>query len=175
MAKAKKTGRKAERKAERKPERKPERKTKRKAERKAEPKAARNAKGPAPAGPRIEVDHLFLGTSDFGQSWEFWTQTVGMEGLSSWGDPKYAGSVKLGGGAITVAEGEERRNEELGYEVRHGQPQLFLRTDNLTALHRRMKSRGAKILAGPKETHWGARCFSTEGPDGMVVVFVEGK
>lgn len=142
--------------------------------------STRTARGPGtkasrPAGTRIEVDHLFLGTSDFAASWRFWTETVGMEGLSAWGEPEYAGSVKLGKGSITVAEGEEGPYEELGYDVRHGQPQLFLRTDNLTALHRRMKSRGARVLAGPLKTHWGARCFSVEGPDGMVIVFVEGK
>jgi hypothetical protein len=138
--------------------------------------SAPRPKAPGPtAGGRLELDHLFLGTADFGASWSFWSQTVGLEGLSSWGDPKYAGSLKLGGGSITVAETAEGPYGELAYEVRHGRPQLFLRTVDLDALHRRMVKRGATVLAGPLTTHWGARCFSVKGPDGLVVVFVEGR
>jgi len=149
---------------------------KRAAPRRRAPKAAKGRKGaPRPPGHGVELDHLFLGTSDFAASWSFWSDTVGLEGLSSWGDPKYAGSLRLGGGSITVAAGEEGPYEELKYEVEHGRPQLFLRTPDLSALHRRMVARGATVLAGPLTTHWGARCFSARGPDGLVVVFVEGK
>jgi hypothetical protein len=138
----------------------------------------RSAQRPAKKGPSpgaVELDHLFLGTSDFVTSWSFWADTVGLEGLSSWGEPKYAGSLKLGAGSITVAAGNEGPYEELKYDVRHGRPQLFLRTPDLEGLHRRMVARGARILAGPLTTHWGAKCFSAAAPDGLVVVFVQGK
>jgi hypothetical protein len=62
---------------------------------------------------------------------------------------------------------------ELGTTTRHGVPQVFLRAEGLDALCAGMKSRGAKVLREPFATHWGPRCFTVEGPDGMVVCFVE--
>ena len=129
--------------------------------------------GPRSSGGAPEFDHLFLGTADFGKAWGFWRQVVGLEGLSKWGSPKYAGSVRLGGGSITLAQGEEGPHEELGYVVANGKPQLYLRTSDVDKLHAQVAKRGAKVLRAPLTTHYGARGFSVEGPDGMVVVFSE--
>lgn len=124
------------------------------------------------APPRF--DHLFLGTADFGKAWDFWTRVVGLAGQSRWGSPQYAGSVKLGGGgSITLAQGEEGPYDELGYSVENGRPQLYLRTSDVDSLHAAMKKRGAKVLRGPLTTHYGVRCFSLEGPDGLVVVVAQ--
>jgi predicted enzyme related to lactoylglutathione lyase len=81
--------------------------------------------------------------------------------------------VGLGEASITMAQGEEGPYEELGYTVRNGALQVYLRTDDVDALHAAMAKRGAKVLRAPLSTHYGARCFSVEGPDGMVVVFTQ--
>ncbi len=131
-----------------------------------------------PARPRSparspEFDHIFLGTADFAKAWDFWTNVVGLKGKSKWGSPEYGGTLKLGGGSIALAQGEEGRYEELGYTVSNGNPQLYLRTADVDRLHGQMVKRGAKVLREPQTTHYGARCFSIEGPDGLVVVFTE--
>jgi len=128
---------------------------------------------PRRSGGAPEFDHLFVGTADFAKAWDFWTQVVGLTGESKWGSPEYAGSVRLGGGSVTVAQGEEGPYDELGYTVENGKPQLYLSTPNVDKLHGQMAKRGAKVLRAPLTTHYGARCFSVEGPDGMVVVFTQ--
>lgn len=121
----------------------------------------------------IEVDHMFIGTSDFAGSWRFWTEVVGLKGRGKWGSPEHAGTLGAGHAAITIAQGQEGPHDELGYAVSNGRPQLYLRARDIDALHARMAKRGAKVLRAPLTTHYGARCFSVEGPDGMVVVFTE--
>jgi predicted enzyme related to lactoylglutathione lyase len=131
------------------------------------------ARKPRPKGGALEVDHLFLGTSDFARAWSFWTDVVGLRGEGKWGDPEYAGSVRAGGASLVLAQGEEGPHDELGYDVENGKPQLYLRCPDVDSLHARLVKRGAKVLRAPLTTHYGARCFSVEGPDGMVVVFTE--
>lgn len=127
------------------------------------------------AGAGFDLDHLFLATRDFERTWKFWTQVVGLKGISRWGSPEYAGSIALGGGSIVIAQGEEGFYDELGYTSEVGKPQIYLRTHDVDALYRQMVARGANIVRSPLTTHFGLRCFSVEGPDGMVVVFVESK
>jgi hypothetical protein len=127
------------------------------------------------AAPAVEFDHLFVGTSSFAEAWRFWTHVVGLEGRAQWGNPVYAGTLGAGASSITVAQGEEGPYEELGYEVKNGRPQVYMRAASVDKLHRAMVKRGAKVLRGPLTTHYGARCFSVEGPDGMVVVFEQAR
>lgn len=134
----------------------------------AKPKAKRSSSA-------LDFDHLFFATRDFERTWKFWTEVVGLKGNSRWGSPEYAGSIGLGGGSIVVAEGEEGFYDELGYTSEVGKPQLYVRTRDADALYRQMVSRGANIVRSPLTTHFGLRCFSVEGPDGMVVVFVQGQ
>jgi catechol 2,3-dioxygenase-like lactoylglutathione lyase family enzyme len=137
------------------------------------PKARAQKKRGAPDG--LDFDHLFLATRDFERTWKFWTQVVGLKAISRWGSPEYAGSIALGSGSIVIAHGEEGFYDELGYTSEVGKPQLYVRTRDVDALHRQMVSRGANIVRSPLATHFGLRCFSVEGPDGMVVVFVQSK
>lgn len=125
------------------------------------------------AGSGLDFDHLFLATRDFERAWKFWTQAVGLKGISRWGSPEYAGSIALGGGSIVIAQGEEGFYDELGYTSEVGKPQLYVRALDVDALHRQMVSRGVNIVRSPLTTHFGLRCFSVEGPDGMVVVFTQ--
>ena len=139
---------------------------------------ARRGKRPRttkPKPPTVEFDHLFIGATSFAISWDFWTRVMGLEATSKWGNPEYAGTVALGAGSVTVAQGEEGPYDELGYHVMNGKPQLYLRTKDVDALHKKLAGHGAKVLRGPLTTHYGARCFSVEGPDGMVVVITQAK
>ncbi len=139
-------------------------------------KKRRRAKLKAKAsGGALDFDHLFLATRDFERTWKFWTEVVGLKGRSRWGRPEYAGEIALGGGSIVVAQGEEGFYDELGYTSEVGKPQLYVRTRDADALYRQMVGRGANVVRSPLTTHFGLRCFSVEGPDGMVVVFVQGK
>jgi catechol 2,3-dioxygenase-like lactoylglutathione lyase family enzyme len=144
---------------------------------KARPKRSPNRKTKAKpqGGDELAFDHVFLATRDFPRAWKFWTEVVGLKGASKWGTPEYAGSVKLGDGSIVVAQGEEGFYDELGYTSEVGKPQLYVRARDVDGLHRRMVERGANVVRSPLTTHFGLRCFSVEGPDGMVVVFVEAK
>ena len=128
-----------------------------------------------PKVPLIEFDHLFIGTANFAAAWDFWTTTLGLPAQSKWGSPEYAGSIHLGTGGVTLAQGEEGPYDELGHHVMNGKPQLYLRTKDVDALHKQLAGRGAKVLRTPLTTHYGARCFSVEGPDGMVVVITQAK
>jgi len=136
---------------------------------------AKRPRSTKPKATTVEFDHLFIGATSFGTSWDFWTRVMGLEAKSKWGNPEYAGTVALGSGSVTVAQGEEGAYDELGYEVRNGRPQLYLRTKDVDALHNALAKRGANILRAPLTTHYGARCFSVEGPDGMVVVITQAK
>ena len=131
-------------------------------------------RGPKKAkAPAVELDHLFLGTRDFAGSWKFWSQVVGLVPQGTWGSPEYAGTLGAGGSSIVIAQGEEGPYDELGYDVANGKPQVYLRAPDVDKLHAAMVKRGAKVLRTPLTTHYGARCFSVEGPDGMVVVFTQ--
>jgi len=138
------------------------------AARKAAPKKSR-------AGDSFEFDHMFLATRDFAKTWKFWTEVVGLKAESKWGDPEYAGSVKLGSGSIVVAQGEEGFYDELGYTSEVGKPQIYVRTRDVDGLYRQMVGRGVNVVRSPLTTHFSRRCFSVEGPDGMVVVFIAAK
>jgi len=139
-------------------------------------KAQVPASPPPPAntkGARIEFDHVFLPTKSFEAAWTWWTDVVGLEPESKWGTPEKAGQVKLGDGAIVVAQGQEGYYEELGYFSLVGRPQIYLRTKDLDGLHARLKSKGVTIVREPLTTHFGLRAMSVEGPDGMILVFVQ--
>lgn len=146
------------------------RKAPRKAKR-SKAKAALKKKPPGRAAPQI--DHLFVATRDFVGSWKFWTEVMGLEGQSKWGNPEYAGTIKVGSASITIAQGEEGFYEELGYTTQAGKPQLYLRTRDLARTVALVRARGGKVLRAPLTTHYGARVASIEGPDGMVVALVE--
>lgn len=124
---------------------------------------------------RLRLDHLFIGTADFAGAWRFWTEVVGLKGQAKWGNPEYGGTVEMSGSTITIAQGEEGPYDELGYVVENGRPQLYLHTPDVDKLHGEIAARGGKVLRAPVTTHFGARCFSIEGPDGMVVVFTQAK
>ncbi len=141
----------------------------------ARKRSKRAPRRPPPKAPAsgVEFDHLFIGTSEFQGSWRFWTEVIGLAGQGKWGNPECAGTVSAGGGSFTIAQGEEGPYEELGYDVTNGKPQLYLRTPDIDKLHAEVVKRGAKVLRPPLTTHYGAKCFSVAGPDGMVVVFTE--
>ncbi len=137
--------------------------------------AKRAARRPASkAEPRgVEFGHLFIGTADFAGSCKFWTEVVGLRGQGKWGNPEYAGTVGAGSGSFTIAQSEEGPCDELGYKLMSGNPQLSLRAPHINKLHAKLAKRGAKVLRPPLTTHYGVRCFSVEGPDGMAVLFTE--
>jgi len=137
------------------------------------PRRAAARKSPEADG--LSFDHVFLATRDFARAWKFWTEVVGLKGQSKWGSPEYAASVKLGDGSIVMAQGEEGFYDELGYTSEVGKPQIYVRARDIDGLHRRMVDRGVNVVRSPLTTHFGLRCFSVEGPDGMVVVFVGAK
>jgi len=135
---------------------------------------AKKKKAP-PAG-LSGVDHVYVAVKDFDAAWAFWTKVVGGSAVTTWGDGDHkAGIVSLGvGGGIVVAqESEGGGRAELGYQVVHGRPQLFVKVTAIDKVYKQMRTRGAKIVSELHKTHWGPRAFSLQGPDGMIVAFIE--
>jgi predicted enzyme related to lactoylglutathione lyase len=120
------------------------------------------------------LHHLFLPVSRFGEGWEFWTRILGLEARAEWGEGTgKAGMAGLGGAHVVVSGEPAGPSPEFGYASRHGVPQVFLAAEGLDALCAAVKGRGGKVLREPFRTHWGPRCFTVEGPDGLVVGFLE--
>ena len=131
----------------------------------------------AAAKPQIfELDHIFLPTRSFEKAWDFWAGAAGGDVGAMWeGDGHQAGQVRVGGVNIVVTQEEQAAAEtELGYPIEHGRPVLFFKTPDLDRLYRDLANRGAPILRGPLDTHWGKRAM-TVAVGAMVLAFVEDK
>jgi len=154
---------------------KPQRKSAKRPLRPAARKPAPRGGPPAKPGPGVVgLHHVFLGTGRFDDTWRFWKDVVGLAEISTWGDGAYrAGAVALGDASLVVAAEQEGRFSDLGYEIKHGTPQLFVRVRGLEAVFERMRARGAQVLREPHRTHWGARAFAVQAPERLVVVFIE--
>ena len=137
-------------------------------------KAAPKKKAAAKAGV-TGIDHLYLATKDYATAWKFWTEIAGGTTSAVWGDAEHrAGIVNIGKTGLVVAqERSGGEKAELGYDIVYGRPQVFLKCDGIDAVYKTVRARGAKIVSTLHQTHWGPRAFSVEGPDAMIVSFLE--
>ncbi len=122
------------------------------------------------------LEHLYIPTGKFEDSWRFWTDVAGGKPVEQWGDGEHrSGIVVLGGQSIVIGGDDERdEDEELGYPVRHGAGTLYFSTPNIDKLYKDLANRGASIVRGPLKTHWGAKVMTVKAGD-AVVAFVEVK
>jgi len=122
----------------------------------------------------LELDHLYIPTSNFDEAWKFWIEVVGLTAVRTWGEgPHRAGQATAGETRFVIARVDGGTKEEFGYTTQHGKPEIFIRTSQIDQQYNRAKSRGAKFVRALFKTHWGPRAFSVEGPDLTVVTFIE--
>ena len=118
-------------------------------------------------------DHIFIAPKNFSASLAFYRDVLGMVVTASWGgagEPRGA-MLARDGLQLVLAEPHDECCDHAWREGRHGHaPTLHLSTDDLSGRFAAMPT-GDHVRIAPEETHWGARWFVVEDPDGNMIAF----
>jgi catechol 2,3-dioxygenase-like lactoylglutathione lyase family enzyme len=111
--------------------------------------------------------HLFISPRDFDASLAFYRDVLGWVVVKNWGGRGQDRGAVLSGGGVKVVLAEKSAPE-----ADAGRPSLHL---DIHDIDKRFDSlpKGAHIVRGPEETHWGTRWFLVKDPDGNVIAFEE--
>lgn len=123
-----------------------------------------------------KLDHLFICPAEWSRTMAFWRDTLGLPVLQDWSSESYHGaSLALGESRITIAEHEPERDEELGFQVRTGQPYIYLHVGDIDAVAKRLAHLRHPNVGPVKELHWGPRMLTLRDPDGIPVMLLESR
>jgi uncharacterized glyoxalase superfamily protein PhnB len=122
-----------------------------------------------------QFDHFFVAPSDFERTLRFYSQALGWEVTSEWGNAASGRGATLRSGAVEVAIAERHTDDPADTSNRaiNGvRPTLYVAVDDLDARFARLGDRSVVVIA-PEKTHWGIRWFVVRDPDGNLLAFTE--
>ena len=124
----------------------------------------------------LELQYILVCPKDWDRSMRFWRDALGLEVAADWSDDSHgAAALEFGSSHVIVAGPDEIRDEEVGFPIEHGKLYLCVKVKGLDALITCLKSKNIPILGGPVQVHWGPRIATVRDPDGVPVMFAEGK
>jgi predicted enzyme related to lactoylglutathione lyase len=109
---------------------------------------------------------VLLQPTDFGRSFRFYFETLGLHVYREWGSEANRGVVFFLGGGFLELSGSSRTKTS-------GNVSLWLQVRDVDAVGRRLEDAGVEVLERATDKPWGLREMAIRDPDGMRVVIVE--
>ncbi len=109
---------------------------------------------------------VLLQPTDFGRSFRFYSETLGLHVYREWGSEANRGVVFFLGGGFLELSGSSRTKTS-------GNVSLWLQVRDVDAVGRRLEDVGVEVLERATDKPWGLREMAIRDPDGMSVVIVE--
>ena len=109
---------------------------------------------------------VLLQPTDFGRSFRFYSETLGLHVYREWGSEANRGVVFFLGGGFLELSGSSRTKTSKNVS-------LWLQVRDVDAVGRRLEDAGAEVLERATDKPWGLREMAIRDPDGMRVVIVE--
>jgi uncharacterized glyoxalase superfamily protein PhnB len=123
----------------------------------------------------LGIQSILVCPQDWDTSMRFWRDTLGLEVAADWSDDHHgAAALRFGNSHLIVAGQEEKRDHDLGFPVEHGKIYIYVQVKGLDALVAHLQSKNNSEIHGPVQLHWGPRLATTNDPEGVPVMFVEG-
>ncbi len=109
---------------------------------------------------------VLLRPADFGRSFRFYAETLGLHVYREWGSGPTKGVVFfLGGGFLELSGSSNATSSE--------KVSLWLQVRDVDAVGRKLKDAGVEIKEAPIDKPWGLREMRIQDPDGVRLVIVE--
>jgi len=129
----------------------------------------------APPSSGLRFGTVRLLVEDFGVSWRFYTEVLGLRHRPVYGEPPY-GELFVGDREVLALFDREAMEAALGLPIQTpkkgttGSFALTLEVPNLAQAAGRLKQRKVRFVAGPTDRpEWGLRTLHFQDPDGNLV------
>jgi uncharacterized glyoxalase superfamily protein PhnB len=120
-------------------------------------------------------DHFFVAPSDFERTLRFYSEVLGWEVTSRWGDVASGRGATLRSGAVEAAIAEKHVDDPAdgsNRAINGVHPTLYIAVEDLDARYAALQDCSI-IVIPPEDTHWGIRWFVVRDPDGNLLAFTQ--
>jgi len=122
----------------------------------------------------LRFDHVFMGTTEYERSIQFYQDTLGFEVISEWGDSnsgRGAIAKHASGFQVNLAEAHGSGWPD---GSQRGAATIHFRVKDVDELYRNIRSR-VEVAVELENAHWGVRWFVIRDPSGILLAFFSGE